>query len=194
MGSAPGWEDTPVNNGFIWGVNNTHFLKDVDRIIDVHVSRLNPQELKDKYHLEELKERDIEAYLHSEMPGMPNVKRYPIEKIIDHFGVDYFGSGIDYMIALAIYEGATEIHIYGVAMIKGSEYEHQKPSVEFWLGVCAGRGLKFEVHGDISEILKTHNGLMYGYQTPQKWVKKKHPKYISLEELMDKYESEKDEN
>lgn len=188
IGSAPGWEDCPVNDGFIWGVNNMHLLRDVDRIVDIHVSRLNLQETKDRIHFEELLEKDIEAYLHSEFSDMPNVKRYPLEEIQKEFnGIDYFGSGIDYIIALAIYEGATEIHIYGVYMKGGGEYAHQKPSVEFWLGVCVGRGIYIEVHGETT-LLHTHNGLMYGYQTPQKWVKKAYPNHVSLQELMDKYE------
>jgi len=188
MGSAPGWEDTPVNDGFIWGVNNTHSLRDVDRIIDIHVNRLNPTEEKDKAHLEVLKENDIEAYMHSEIEGMPNVKRYPIEEIMKEFNTDYFGSGIDYMIALAIYEGATEIHLYGVFMMKGGEYYHQKPSVEFWAGYAMGRGIKFEVHGENTEILRTHNGLMYGYQTHQKWVKEFYPNQVSMSDLIERYE------
>jgi hypothetical protein len=190
VGSAPGWEDCPVNDGYIWGVNNMHLLMDLDRIVDIHVSRLNLQETKDRIHFDELKEKDIEAYLHSEFGDMPNVKRYPIEEIRKEFnGIDYFGSGIDYIIALAIYEGATEIHIYGVYMKGGSEYAHQKPSVEFWLGVCVGRDIHIEVHG-LTTLLRTHNGLMYGYQTPQKWVKKDFPNHISLQELMDRYEDD----
>jgi len=194
MGSAPGWEDTPVNDGFIWGVNNTHALRDVDAIIDIHVSRLNPVEEKDKAHLELLRDKDILTYMHSEMEGMPNVKRYPIEDIKKEFNTDYFGSGIDYMIALAIYQGATEIHLYGIAMMKAGEYYHQKPSVEFWLGYAMGRGIKIEVHGQHTEILRTHNGLMYGYQTQQQWVKKYMPNQISLAEIMEMYEGEGIEN
>jgi len=193
MGSAPGWQDVPENNGFIWGVNNTHLLRKVDRIIDVHVSRLNIKETKDKYHLEQLKEKDIEAYLHSEISDMPNVKRYPIEAVMEYFDTDYFACGLDYMIALAIYEGATEIHIYGVWLAGGTEYAHQKASMEYWIGIVkgmqlAGRDIKIEVHGDRTALLKTHNGLMYGYQTSQKWVKGQHPNHKTLQELIEMYD------
>jgi len=197
IGSAPGWQDAPVNDGYVWGVNNTHLLRDVDRIVDVHVSRLNITELKDRYHFEKLLEKDIEAYLHSEVEDMPNVKRYPIEEIKEYFDTDYFGSGIDYLIALAIFEGATDIHIYGVMMAGGGEYAHQKPSVEFWIGVvkgmrAAGKDINIEIHGDRTSILRTYNGLMYGYQTPQKWVKVQHPNHVTLQELIDRYEKNED--
>jgi len=195
IGSAPGWEDCPVNDGFIWGVNNMHFLRDVDLVVDVHRSRIGELEDKDKIHLKVLKEKNVHAYLHSEIEGMPNVERYPIEEIIKHFDTDYFGSGIDYMVALAIYKGATDIHIYGVWMEQGSEYAHQKASVEFWCGIvkgmrCAGKDIQITVHGKHGAIMRTHNGLMYGYQTPQKWVKTSFPQYISLQEIIDKYEHE----
>ena len=190
IGSAPGFEDAPVNDGFIWGVNNMHFLRDVDLIVDVHASRNDPQEDKDKAHLRLLKEKNIHAYLHSEIEGMPNVERYPIEEITKEFQIDYFGSGIDYIIALAIYKGATEIHLYGIWMAQGSEYAHQKPSVEFWLGYAMGKGIKIVIHGKYSAILRTHNGLLYGYQTHQQWVDKYHPNEISLADLIKLYETE----
>ena len=188
MGSAPGWQDTPINDGFIWGVNNTHILRDVDMIIDVHPNRLNPKIEKDRAHIQRLKDKDIQAYLNDEIEGMPNVKRYPIEEIKKEFDTDYFGSGVDYIIALAIYKGATEIHLYGVWLRTGSEYAHQKASIEYWIGFGRGRGIKIEVHGE-SELLRTHNGLMYGYGTYQQWAKEINPEHSSLIELYEKYEN-----
>ena len=188
MGSAPGWEDTPVNDGFIWSVNNAHLLRDVDVIFDIHKVRLDPKEEKDKLHLETLRLKDILAYMNEEIEGMPNVKRYPIEEIKKEFDTDYFGSGIDYIIAMAIYQGATEIHIYGVMMEKGSEYEGQKPSLEFWIGIAKGRRIRVFVHGNRTSILRTRNGLVYGYQTPQDWVRKYNPEQVELLEMLNTYE------
>jgi len=191
MGSAPGWEEVPEDNGAIWGVNNTHILRDVDLIIDIHQSRLQPTEEKDLVHLKLLREKDIPTYAIEKMEGFPNVRRYPIEEIKKEFNTDYFGSGIDFLIALAIHKGATDIHMYGVWMKKGGEYDLQKPSVEFWIGYAMGRGINFEVHGN-TEILRTHNGLVYGYQTPQKWVDKEIPNHISLKELIERFENNED--
>ena len=190
VGSAPGWEDCPVNDGFIWGINNMHLLRDVDLIVDVHKTRNDPKEQKDKIHLAVLKDKNIHAFLHSKIEGMPNVDRYPIEEITKKFGVDYFGCGIDYIVALAIYSGATEIHLYGIWMAQGTEYAHQKPSLEFWLGYAMGAGIKIHIHGAYSAILRTYNGLMYGYETHQKWVNKYFPDQISLAELIERYERE----
>lgn len=188
IGSAPGWEECPVNDGQIWGVNNMHLLRDVDLIIDVHKSRTDVKEIKDVWHLKILKEKNIHAFFYDKIPDMPNVERYPIEEIKKEFGTDYFACGIDYMVALALYRGATEIHIYGVWMECGTEYAFQKASMEFWLGYAMGRGVKVEVHGKHGSLLRTHNGLLYGYQEPQEWVRKHHSYYISLEDLKKQYE------
>jgi hypothetical protein len=192
IGAAPGWRDAPEDKGENWGVNNTHlFEKRIDLIVDVH-NRFNPKKLreekKDLFHVGALTYKEIPAYFQREVEGFPTIKKYPRDEIIKKFGVDYFGSGIDYIIALALYKGATEIHLYGVWMVLDSEYTHQKPSVEFWVGFAMGRGVKVRVHGQRSSILKTRNGLMYGYQDHQAWVKKYLPNAVSLSELEERYE------
>jgi len=188
MGSGPGWEETPIDDGEIWGVNNTHLLRNVDRIIDIHSHCSNPTEIKDKIHMRELRAKNIPTYVRDEVDGYENIQKYPIDDIIKYFGTDYFGSGIDYIIALAIYEGATDIHLYGVCMMDKSEYSHQKASVEYWIGFAMGRGIDVVVHGKHPVILRTHNWLIYGYQTPQAWVKKYHPDQPTMEELINKFE------
>jgi hypothetical protein len=188
MGSGPGWQDTPIDDGEIWGVNNTHMLRNVDRIIDVHHNRFNPEEMKDKAHMHFLKKKMVPTYAQREIEGNPYIKAYPLEEVIKEFGADYFGSGIDYIIALAIYEGATDIHLYGICMLTNSEYSHQKASVEFWLGYAMGRGINVEVHGDKSTVLKTKNGLLYGYGTTQKYVKERYPNELTERDLIERYE------
>lgn len=102
--------------------------------------------------------------------GVPycDLTNYPIKEVVEYFGVDYFTNTVDYAIALAIYRGFTEIDLYGVNMAFGSEYEFEKPGVEFWIGQAMGRGIKVNVFGSESTILKTRDGLLYGYGTTQK--------------------------
>ena len=70
----------------------------------------------------------------------------------------YLSSSIAYEIALAIYEGFSEIHLYGVDLNTESEYAWQKPGVEFLLGVAAGRGIRV-VLPENCPLLK---GTLYG--------------------------------
>lgn len=102
--------------------------------------------------------------------GVPycDLTNYPLKEVVEYFGVDYFTNTVDYAIALAIYRGFTEIDLYGVNMAFGSEYEFEKPGVEFWIGQAMGRGIKVTTNGLLSTILKTRDGLLYGYGTPQK--------------------------
>ena len=96
-----------------------------------------------------------------------NLDNYPIDEIKEFFKTDYFSNSIDYMIALAIYEGATSIDLYGVNMTAATEWAYQKPGVDYWCGQAMGRGIEVNVYGMVSIIMKTCDGLLYGYLTKQ---------------------------
>ena len=85
---------------------------------------------------------------------------YPIDEIIAKYGVDYFSNSITYMIALAAYRGYEKLRLYGVDMAP-EEYKHEMGSVEFWLGVCVGQGMKVEISKG-SSVFKTRRGWSYG--------------------------------
>ena len=76
------------------------------------------------------------------------------------------------MLALAIHEGFEEIHVYGVDMAVDTEYHHQRPSCEFFLGLAAGMGIKIFVP-DTADLLKTR--FLYGFDEPKetKWKRKR---------------------
>jgi len=92
-------------------------------------------------------------YMQDQQPDVPVSVRFPKEEIMDHFG-NYFTNSISWEIALAIYEGFEEIHVYGVDMAMDSEYEYERPSVEYFLGWAKGRGIKLIIPAG-SDLLKT---------------------------------------
>jgi hypothetical protein len=119
---------------------------------------------------------ELPVYMVSKVAEVPNSVAYPLEAILDEFSpcfmkrdrAKYFTNSISYMVALAIYEGFEEIHIYGVDMATNgvdTEYAKQRPSCEFWLGVAVGRGIKIEIP-DESDLLKTR--FMYGFEDDKK--------------------------
>ena len=74
----------------------------------------------------------------------PSSEEYPIKEIAHYFGLPLGAamySTVDYMIALAIYEGATQIDLYGVDM------SHKEPPTEMvlgtsaWIGAAQARGV-----------------------------------------------------
>ena len=97
----------------------------------------------------------------------PNSQPYPLQQVIQHFGLKmtgkqycgYFTNQVSYMLALAIMqENVGEIGIWGVDMAQHgvggrSEYAHQRPSCEFFLGWAAGRGIDIYVPPQ-SDLLK----------------------------------------
>jgi len=93
---------------------------------------------------------------------------YPLEGVIDKFKTDYFSNSVDYAIALALYEGYDEIHLYGVNMETNSEYAFEKAGVDFWCGYALGLKAQVIVHGMFSTIMRTKDGLLYGYGSPQR--------------------------
>jgi hypothetical protein len=118
----------------------------------------------------------IPVYMQNLWPEIPNAIVYPLEHMLNAFG-DYFTNSISYQLALAIEEGFKEIHVFGVDMAVSSprllhdEYAHQRPSVEYFLGIARGRGIKVYIP-DTADLLKTR--FLYGWDEPKqsKWDKK----------------------
>ena len=111
-------------------------------------------------YLDWYKNATIPIYMQRHFDEIPASVEYPLAEMVRHFGRQYFKSTLDYMIALALFEGFTEIHIYGVNMAVGEEYSVQKPSMEYWLGRAEGMGVKI-VLPDGCDLLKGY--FRYGY-------------------------------
>jgi hypothetical protein len=84
----------------------------------------------------------------------PLAEPYPFEAIEEAFGRannkdhPYLTSSIDYMLALAVLEGYDEIRVYGINHATTTEFTHQRPACEYWLGVAMGRGIRVVVPED----------------------------------------------
>lgn len=159
IGKGKGWEDAPYDE-LTWGITQLNLRRKVDRVID-----MNDYSLWGELEEKEAKESRRIASLN----GIEyiDLETYPLKEVIDRFQTDYFSNTVDYAIALALFEGFNDIHLYGVNMISGGEYAYQKPGVDFWCGYAKGLGAKITVHGQISSIMKTKDGLLYGYGFPQ---------------------------
>lgn len=146
----------------IWAMNDLYrFIPRVDVLFELHTRRLlNSKQRGVNDHVEWLKTSPIPVFMQDHYDDIPNSVRFPIENILGKYG-NYFTNSVSYMIALAIEEGAQEIHLYGVDMAGEGEYEEQRPSVEYFLGIAKGMGIKVHVPPE-SELLKTM--YLYGYE------------------------------
>ena len=137
--------------------------------------------LRPEGHLEWLKTRNFPVYLHDcrecdcaarleawkrgELPHMaqqphdpypfpawPNAKPFPFKAIESQFG-QYWGSTPAWMLAWMLVEGYQQVHIYGIHLATEWEYIHQRPNLEFLIGMALGRGVQFVIP-DRASILK----------------------------------------
>jgi hypothetical protein len=174
VGFAPTWNKTPfTDDSFeVWGLNELYsYFQQVpgshaERWFEIHSpnspSKNTPQ------HQAWLKKATIPVYMQKHFDNIPASVAYPKEEVFKFFeekgymGAKYFTNSISYMIALAIYEGYKEIHIYGVDMAQDSEYAFQRPSCEYFIGIAEGMGIKVYIPCE-SDLVKA--GILYGYES-----------------------------
>ena len=111
-------------------------------------------------YLDWFRSATIPVYMQEHFEDIPASIKYPLETMVEHFGRQYFKSTLDYMMALALYEGFEEIHLYGVNMADNIEYAHQRPSMEYWIGRAEGMGVKV-VLPEGCDLMKGY--FRYGY-------------------------------
>ena len=85
---------------------------------------------------------------------------YPLKAIMEWSGSKYFTSSIAYMVAYALFTGATEINIFGVDMEHDTEYATQRPCLAYWIGFARAKGCNIKVMSVLDE-----RPFLYGYDT-----------------------------
>lgn len=193
----PEFEIWGLNRGYI-------FMPRADRWFEMHGRHIYASETRRaKRHVEWLNSFQGPVYMHQAFEEVKQCEVFPLKKLGAHFGANVFRTGatikegkrkgflapaperntaeepylaasITYEIALAIYEGFEEIALYGIDLNTDSEYAWQKPSVEYFLGVAAGRGIKV-VLPDNCPLLK---GTLYG-----RGYLSERPQFMSYDQL-----------
>jgi len=180
----PEWE--------VWILNTLGHANEVprwDRQFELHDLELTKaKEYGDYYPWLAKQYRPV--YLRDKPPAEFNGGvQYPLGPILEHFtnyaGRKYLTNTVSLMVALAIYEHETgtpvsDIGMWGVDMaqhgLRGaghvgwftSEYARQRPSVEYWIGIAEGKGIKATIP-EQSDILKA--ACIYGYHTTEQFKK-----------------------
>lgn len=168
VGFAPSWEETPWGepDAAYWGMNNLHIVKDAAKKpwtawyqlhdIDEHHPDDAPQ------HIGWLNAQDFPVVMFDKHMDerVDNATPYPEKEITERFG-EYFTNSVSWMIAAAIAEGFEKIAVYGVDMAQDSEYGHQRPSCEYFLGWAKGLGIDLEI-AKTSDLLSSP--FLYGLE------------------------------
>lgn len=164
VGKSSTWVDAPYGKeyGTVWGITQLLLQRPVDLVIDMNVYE------DGRWGYDEKWEADVVKKL-AELNNIPYIciDNYPFKEVSKKYRTDYFGSTLDYAIALALFKGYDDIHIYGATLSVESDYYKLKCGADFWCGYAKGLGVNLEVHGE-SAIMKTVDGLIYGYDIPQK--------------------------
>ncbi|MCP3680259.1 MAG: hypothetical protein GY782_08440 [Gammaproteobacteria bacterium] len=173
----------------IWGVNNLFLTMPPDkyrwtRWFEIHPINFNVEQgiwyrrwdqafrgQKVNDYICYLMNLPIPVYMINQWTEIPNSYAYPIEEICKMFPRKYFTNTISYELALAIYEGFEEIHVYGVDMSVAGEYSYQRASCEYLLGHIEGMGRKLYIPPQ-NDLLKTR--FLYGWEEREEvdWEKK----------------------
>lgn len=104
-------------------------------------------------------------------PEWPTSEDYPIKEIAHYFGLPLgvaMYSSPDYMIALAIYEGATNIDLFGVDMSTENNPYEMRAATAQWIGAAHARGVLVRTFVGSWFQIFTHPGYamesgLYGY-------------------------------
>lgn len=145
----------------IWCVNSiykhyTKFCPMVELFWDIHT---DPEELHPAWYKWAL-ETQPRVMLQKVDPRLTNSEAFPRQTAISRFGGEYFTSSVAYMMALAIMNEPKSIGIYGIDMAEGTEYQHQRPCVEYFIGIARGMGIPVKIPKN-SALLKAN--WPYGY-------------------------------
>lgn len=95
-------------------------------------------------------------------PSLPSVVRFPLETVVARFGRDYFTSTVAYALTMAMIQpGVSEIGLWGVDLVHGTEWGDQRPCAEYWIGRAEAAGIKVTIH-ERSALLRQRG--RYGFE------------------------------
>lgn len=157
----------PYNNNEydIWALNGVYNMIDLENISNItrwfDLHSLEVIKAEPRGYFEWYKTCKIPVYTIEVNEEMPSSVKYPLDEILKRFPRKYFTNTVSYMIALAIYEGYTNISIFGVDMQRGAEYSDQRPSCEYFIGYAEGLGINVYIPPQ-SDIL--YCPYLYGFE------------------------------
>jgi len=167
VGKGTGWWDSP-SEGEIWGLNDlclkkegitlTFELHDIDKLLDTNFRELRfIRAFREQIKL--INKKNIPVILKKPHKLFPSGTIFPL----DGMPFRYFTSTPAFMIAYAIYKGATAIDIYGIPLYYEEEFTFERPCIEFWIGYAMGKGIEVTVHKPTYLLTAAPNFGLYSY-------------------------------
>ena len=113
--------------------------------------------------------------------GISTAQPFPHRILTEQFR-PYFTNTVSWLIALAIMMHPEWLGLYGVDMavdhLLSNEYQEQRPSCEYFLGVAEGAGIQLQIPNGSDLLGSTH---LYGYEDSGRVLEKMTVRYQELE-------------
>ena len=170
LGSGPQWQTCPFDKE-TWVVGKMlamygDKIPRVDMIFAMddieHILTIRRGIFTKEHFIEKINEREVPYYSSVRNPEIKMSREYPLKEVMARFKVPYLANTVAYMIAYALYQGATSISLYGIAQQGAHEYASEKGSVEFWIGMACGMGVEVNICTP-SLLLRNNSEYPYGY-------------------------------
>jgi len=131
----------------VWGLNQQATWKgiDLDKVFIMDDLKMRMPYYAGQDFVDWLKTYEKPIVTSRAYPEWPTAEAYPIEDVAKYFGLPLgvaMYSTVDYMIALAIYEGAEHIDLFGVDMANpGGHAPEMRCGTALWIGAALARGI-----------------------------------------------------
>lgn len=175
----------------IWGCSpgNMGVLPRVDRWFEIHGNLLWPENKHyGEPYINWLKEQKFPIYMQNQSL-VPNATSLPKKELVKEFGPYFFTSSFAWMMALAMYEGAKEIALYGIDMASRDEYILQRPGAYFFFEEAKKRGVRMTAPHE-SDIMQPPG--LYGFSEVTQYGRKVLARKVELRDRVNALKAQRD--
>jgi len=156
------WGDTSYE---IWGLNDQIVtMPRIDVLFEIH----SPEVIKAEGHWDRLKTLTIPVFMQQHYDEIPTSVAYPLDLVQKRYTIQgcdraFLTCSASLMLAVALESTPvpSRIDVFGIDMAQDSEFSHQRPSCEFFLGVAHGKGIQLSLQNS-SDLLKAP--FIYGFE------------------------------
>ncbi len=157
----------------VWGCNAVYqMISGTDLHFEMHtIPYLEGLGIIPEY-LEYMKFKGDKLILCEPCDKFPDAQVYPIADVLKFFNMQhgrYFNNTIAYMAAYAIMTNPDleDLALFGIDMAATTEYAHQRPCLEYYLGWASAKGVRLTIP-KVCPILKTTH--LYGIENPPTYI------------------------
>ena len=173
------WDDDSWEH---WGHASSRawYRRELDRYFDLHPRACwSRGGKKTSLYPKWLKRNTVPIYMQDKFDEIPASIRYPKGRVLTEFSFahhrHHFRNQVAWMVALALIEGVDTIGLWGIEYGTRSEYQIQRGSCEYWLGLLDGRGVKVVLPEQCTLLNDPRR--LYGYESHDAETGKRVPEY-----------------